>query len=122
MRNHTGRIAGAILVAALAGLVASGCTNGAPTAQGQQVIDVLCDRDAALQPLIVPVVVMASPIAGPAAPAVAGAATVDQVMIHPAVVMACAKYHSKPAAVVQSVPPGAEVAAAVTVTAPVAKP
>ncbi len=96
----------------------AGCTPaGAPTPQGQALIDVACDRDATLQPVIVPVVAMASPAAGPAQPAVAAAVAADQVLVHPAVVLACAKYHSKPAAVVAAPPPGAIVAAPVLVTA-----
>lgn len=123
MRNHTGRIAAAILFAALGGWVVSGCTNtGTPTPQAQHVIDVLCERDAALQPLIVPVVAVASPAAGPAAPVVGAALAADQVLVHPAVVAACAQYHSKPAAVVDAAPPGAKVVAPVTVAVPAAKP
>jgi hypothetical protein len=100
-----------------------GCTPaGTPTPQGQALIDVACDRDATLQPIIVPVVAMASPAAGSAQPAVAAALAADQVLVHPSVVAACAAYHSKPAAVVAAVPPGAVVAAPVLVTPAAVKP
>lgn len=94
----------------------AGCTPaGAPTPQAQHLIDVVCERDAALQPVVVPVVLAASPASGPAAPVVAGALAADQLLVHPAVVAACATYHSKPAAIVA---PDAAPASAIT-TAPV---
>jgi hypothetical protein len=106
LARRPGAVAGVILaIATLALLV-----RCAPLSPGQQqVVDVLCDRDAALQPVVVPVVIFASPVAGPVAPAVVGAATFDQLVVHPAVVAACAAHHSKPAAVVATVPPGAQV-------------
>jgi hypothetical protein len=58
---------------------------------------------------------MASPAAGPGAPAVAAAVSVDQTLVHPAVVDACAQYASKPAEIVPAVPTGAVVAAPVAV-------
>ncbi len=122
MTNHTGKIAAAIIVAALAGLVASGCTNGTPSASGQKVIDVLCKGDALVQPIVVPVIVMAAPATGPVAPAVAAGVALDTALIHPAIVKACADYMAKPVAVVAEPPPGAVVAAPVVVTAPPAKP
>jgi hypothetical protein len=113
---HPGTAAGAILAAATLALVLSGCApGGGMTPAGQQVVDVLCEGDALAQPVVVPVVALASPAAGPAQPAVAAALAADQVLVHPAVVMACAAYHSRPAAVVAVVPPGAVVAAPVAV-------
>jgi hypothetical protein len=112
LARHPGAVVGVILAVATLALM----VRCAPLSPGQQqVVDVLCDRDAALQPVVVPVVIFASPVAGPVAPAVVGAATFDQLVLHPAVLDACRQYHSKPAAVVAVVPPGAIVAAPVAV-------
>ena len=74
-----------------------GCA--APTAQQQRIVDVLCGTDAALQPIIVPVAVaVAAPT--PAGAPVLAAAGLDTVLVHPAVVAACAVYGTKPVAVV----------------------
>jgi hypothetical protein len=88
------------------------------TPQSQRVIDVLCRGDLLVQPIVVPVVVMASPLAGPAQPAVAAAMAVDQVILHPAVVKACAEYDAKPVGEVPATPAGAKEIAPVTIIAP----
>lgn len=112
-----GIVLSGLLWALLAGLVLSGCSDaGTATPQAQRVVDVLCERDAALQPIVVPVVATAAPATGPAAPVVAGALAADQLLIHPAVVAACARYASKPAGVVAVPPAGATVVAPVAVT------
>lgn len=71
----------------------SGCAaDGTPTAQMQKSIDVLCEGDAIAQPILVksvPVVVPNSDVA----------VTADALLVHPAIVAACANYHSKPTAV-----------------------
>ena len=106
MTNRIGTIAGLCLCGALAAWALSGCTPaGAPTDKTQRIIDVLCRGDAVAQPVIVPVVATVSPIAG----------TADELLVHPAVVRACAKYASKPAEIVPAVPPDAVVAAPVLV-------
>jgi hypothetical protein len=121
--EDTGKLFAAILVALLAGLIAGGGCTGPPTAQGQQVIDVLCKTDAKAQPIVVPVIIMAAPVvAGPAAPAIALAAAIDDALIHPAVVRACADYSSKPVAVVAAPPSGALVATPVVMAVPPVKP
>lgn len=98
------------------GLLAGCAPGGGISPGGQRVVDVLCGGDAAAQPLVIPVVVMASPAAGPAQPAVAAGVAVDQLLVHPIVVRACADHGSKPAAVVAAPPAGAVVAAPVVVT------
>ncbi len=94
----------------------AGCAPGTLPPGHQRVVDVLCERDMALQPVVVPVVLMVAPAAGPAGVAVAGAVAVDLLLIHPGIVAACAAYASRPAEVVSVVPPGAVVAAPVAVT------
>jgi hypothetical protein len=123
MKSRTpGDIAAALIIASLAMIaLLDGCTSaGAPTSQAQNTIDVLCKQDAALQPVVVPVVLVTASVAAPAAaPGVAAAAQADDaVLLHPAVVMACAQYASKPAAVVAAAPAGAAVAPSVTIVAP----
>jgi uncharacterized protein YjeT (DUF2065 family) len=122
MKSRTpGDIAAALIIAALA-MVAllDGCTPaGAPNANAQRIVAVACAQDAALQPIVVPVIVAVGSAAAPgAAPAIGAVAQGDALLLHPAVVAACAAYASKPAAVVATVPPGAAVAPAVTVAAP----
>ena len=78
-----------------------GCTpDGSLSERGQHLVVVACAGDALVQPILVSVVLLVAPATGPAAPAVAAAATLDQVLVHPAVVAACAAYASRPDAVV----------------------
>lgn len=90
----------------------AGC--GPVSLAGQQVINVLCKGDAELQPIVVPIIIFASPLAGPAAPVISGVGGLDQAVFHPLIVKACADYNEKPAAIVASAPAGAKVAEAVT--------
>jgi hypothetical protein len=71
-----------------------GCTTPTPTEQ--RIIDITCDSDAVLQPTLVQIVIAPVP----------GANVADNLLVHPAVVEACAIYHSKPiAAVVEPTTP-----------------
>ena len=116
----TGTIFGAALWAAVGGWLLPGCTStGAPTPQAQKVINVLCKGDATAQPIVVQVATIAAPATGAAAPAVAVGAALDQVLVHPAVVAACARYGTQPATVVPAVPAGATTVP-VTIVTPVA--
>jgi hypothetical protein len=94
-------------------LLLAGCTStGQLTPQAQQIFDVTCSKDATLQPIVVPVAVAVASAAAPVAagPAMA-AASLDQLLVHPAVVAACAKYAATPVAAVAAAPPAAGVAA-----------
>lgn len=85
----------------------------APSQSSQQVIDVMCTSDALLVPVVVPVILAAQPTAAPAA-------ALDTVLVHPAVVAACAAYARRPAAITPPAAPGATVAPAVSLSPPVA--
>jgi hypothetical protein len=103
-----------LAIALLLGLtwLLPGCTStGTLTPQAQQIVDVTCQQDAVMQPIVVPVIVAATAATPAGAPA-AAAAGLDTLLLHPAVIAACAQYHSKPVAVVP----------APIVAAPVAKP
>lgn len=117
-KGFTGSVFGAAIWVALGGWLWGCAPSGGLSAQGQKTVDILCERDAALQPIVVPVVAVAAPASGPAAPMVAGAIAADMLLIHPSVVAACAQYGSKPAGVVAAVPAGATVAPAVIVATP----
>lgn len=103
-----GVMKGVVLAIAL-GYIAGCAADGTPNAKAQQVIDVACNTDALVQPVMVPVVVASAPGTAPAA-------ATDTLLVHPAVVAACAQYHSKPAALAQPAPAGVIVTAPVTVT------
>jgi hypothetical protein len=99
--------------AVVVALMLAGCTStGALTPQAQQIFDITCAKDAALQPIVVPVAVAVTSIAAPVAagPAVV-AGQIDQILVHPAVVAACAKYAATPVAAVPAALPAAAVAA-----------
>lgn len=113
-------------LALVVALLLAGCTSsGTMTPQAQQIFDVTCAKDAALQPIVVPVAVAVTSTVAPiaAAPAVL-AAQVDQILVHPAVVAACAQYGGKPVTAVPAAQPAAPVAAPpiAPVAAPAAKP
>jgi hypothetical protein len=91
-----------------------GCGPVSP--ETRQVINVLCKGDAIAQPIVVPIIIFASPLAGPVAPVISGVGGLDQAVFHPLIVKACADYNEKPAAIVASAPAGAKVAEAVTLT------
>lgn len=99
-----------VILAGIGLLSLVGCApDGSLSAQGQRVVNVVCRGDALLQPIVVPVIAAGSPLVGPAAPLVAGGAVADQVLVHPAVVAACAQYGAHPIGVVPEVPAGAQV-------------
>lgn len=82
----------------------------APSQTSQQVIDVMCTSDALLVPVVVPVILATQPTAAPAV-------ALDTVLVHPAVVAACAAYARRPAAITPPAPPGATVAPTVSLPA-----
>ena len=77
----------------MTGAFVTACVNGQLTAGAQNALQVACQIDASVQPVVVTL--------GPAlVPELGPAASVDQTLVHPAVVAACAAYGGKPAAVV----------------------
>jgi hypothetical protein len=115
MRPTLGSIGAAVILGSLLAWILLGCTDaGTPTAATQRTIDVICASDQTLQPIVVPVAVGVTSAAAPAAaPGVAAAAQLDALLVHPAVVAACAKYASKPVAVAPAASVPATVAPAV---------
>jgi hypothetical protein len=69
----------------------AGCT--APTPQQQRVIGALCQADALTQPLVVEIAPIVYP---PGAPI----ATLDEALLHPTIVSACAAFTAAPVGVV----------------------
>ena len=80
----------------------SACT-AQQAAQQQQVVRVLCMHDAILQPVAVV-------IAASTGPQGAAAAQTDALLVHPAVVAACAAYGAKPLVATPVADPAAAVA------------
>ena len=81
-------VAAALMALALAGTVAASCT----TTEIKE-IQIACQIDAALQPILVP-------LAAELVPALAPIAATDEALVHPAVVAACAAIGGKPVAVI----------------------
>ena len=86
-------------ILALATLALLGACTAAQVAQVQEINSVVCQKDAALQPVIV---ALAAPLAvavvPTASPAVAGAVALDTTMLHPDMVALCAQLGAVPVA------------------------
>ena len=84
--------AGAVFIAVILGGGVLAACDQATLDRVAAVLRVSCQIDQALQPIIVP-------ISAAAFPELAGAATVDEQLVHPAVVAACATLGGTPVAV-----------------------
>ena len=99
------------LIAAGAACLLAGCTAaGALTPQATVALQVACQVDGAVQPI-------AAGVVSGLSPAGATIASADSLMVHPAVVAACAKIGGTP---VVGTPTGASATGIVTVTVPAA--
>ena len=85
----------------LIGSCAASTNTGPDNLTLSKTVDVICISDALLQPVAVPVVVAL-------APGATSAATLDVLLIHPAVVAACGAYARRPAQVIDAVPSSPE--------------
>lgn len=83
----------------LAACLLAGCTP-AQVAQVQNANAVFCQKDGALQPILVPLnAAVATAVVPTAAPVVAGAVALDTAVVHPSIVAACAAVNATPVAV-----------------------
>lgn len=77
-------------------LVLSACTGGQPP---PQIVVVMCASDKVIQPVALAIAQAVAPAVGTASAGVQAGATLDSMLVHPAVVAACAAINAKPASV-----------------------